>query len=129
MKIKKLLGLILFAFVCVLALASCKKGNFEIEYEGKTYSGDLYGSNRYNHYYLFSNDKIYLIEIVNDNNNEKTTKISDTKSEKLDDNTWFLTQNHVCYVLINNGQELMITGISSTWIYIKTDHIKELQEG
>lgn len=129
MKIKKFLGLIVFAFICVLALASCKKGNFEIECEGKTYSGDLYGSNRYNHYYLFSNDKIYLIEIGNDNNNDKTTKIRDTKSEKIDVNTWYFAQNHEWYVLINNGQELMITDISATWIYIKTDHIKELQEG
>lgn len=130
MKIKKILGLILFAFVCVLALASCgnSNGTFQTYYNGQIHKGELYVS-RYNDYYLVSGEKIYLIKVVNDNNGEKTTVMSDTRSEKLDDNTWYFAQNHVWYVLINNGQELMITDISATWIYTKTDHIEGLQEG
>lgn len=130
MKIKKILGFIVFAFVCVLALASCGNSNdtFKTYYNGQIHKGELYVS-IYNNYYLVSDEKIYLISVVNDNNGEKTTVMSDTRSEKIDVNTWYFAQNHTWYVLINNGQELLTTNIEATWIYIKTDHIEGIQEG
>lgn len=126
MKIKKILGFIVFAFVCVLALASCG-GSFETKVDDITYSGDLY-VNAYNNYCLISGDKIYSIQIYK-NNNQKELKIDDLRYEKVDDYTWKKGFDSY-FVLINNGQELMgIGGTNYVYFYTKTDHIEGLQEG
>lgn len=126
MKIKKILGLILFAFIGVLALASCKKSNFEIEYEGKTYSGDLYYGNYLNDYLLVSETNMYQITFVMDNGKSRIW-LRDRGYQKIDANTWEHPIDYTYYVLINNGQEIIAR--EGLMIYIKTDYIKELQEG
>ena len=125
MRIKKILGLIGFAFACVLALASCGKGTFQTEYYGNTYSGDLYiSASTENHYYLVSNDKIYQISF----NGNKTLYLRDAEFEKIDDNSWKsekqYPRNYI--ILINNGQELMyVSNNGATSVYTRTDHIEE----
>lgn len=126
MKIKKILGLIVFAFACVLALASCgKSGNFQIEQYGKTYSGDLYQAQNNGICVLISesDSRIYIISYTSAEV-EGHLLIEEYKYEKKDNNTYKLnSSNGIYYVLINNGQELLGISTGSTWLYIKTDHI------
>ena len=134
MKIKKILGLILFAFIGVLALASCNStGSFETTLYGKTYKGDLY-RNANNGYLLISDSKFYSVEVIEQEDREKFIYISElniVNLKKLDDNTWVYQRYggspRTYIVLINNGQELLsiYTGSSSTIVYVKTDHIEE----
>lgn len=132
-KIKKILGLILFAFIGVLALASCNsKGSFETTLYGKTYKGDLYRSAN-NDYLLISDSKFYSVEIIEQEGREKFVIISElniVNLEKLDDNTWvyqrYVGSPRIYIVLINNGQELLqIYSGDYVSVYIKTDHIEE----
>ena len=130
MKIKKILGLILFVFVCVLALASCKKGNFEVKYYDRTYSGDLYVEEMDNYYILISGDKIYEIEVTKAMNTYNGMIINEVNVVRIDDYTWKYNNNYFYYVLINNGQELLfLSSRGQVTFYIKTDHIEGLQEG
>ena len=132
-KIKKFLGLILFAFIGVLALASCNsKGSFETTLYGNTYKGDLYRSAN-NDYLLISDSKFYSVEIIEQEGREKFVIISElniVNLEKLDDNTWVYQRYggspRTYIVLINNGQELLqIYSGDYVSVYIKTDHIEE----
>lgn len=127
MKIKKILGLILFTFACVLALASCGSGTFQTEYFGRTYSGDLYVNG--GSYYLISGDMVYSVKLITDNNGEKTIYISELHNyvERIDDYTLMQRYNGYStnyYLLINGGQELLVLSGDYTYIYFKTDHIE-----
>lgn len=133
MKIKKFLGLILFAFVGVLALASCNStGSFETQYYDQTFKGDLY-VNSYNQYYLFSDSKIYTVGLIESKSGGKEPYFSEFRGvnlEKLDNNTWvyqdYLGASKNYFIFINDGQELLKTsGGDYVSVYIKTDHIEE----
>lgn len=134
MKIKKFLGLILFAFIGVLALASCNsKGSFETQYYGgQTFNGDLYVSH-YNDYYLFSDSKIYTVGLIENISGEKEFYISElniVNLEKIDNNTWvyqkYIGASKTYFIFINDGQELLqISSGDYVSVYVKTDHIEE----
>ena len=124
MKIKRILGLILFAFIGVLALASCNsKGNFQTDIFGKTYSGNLYKNHlSANDYYLISDSMIYSVRYV-DYRETKYLSFEETKYEKIDDNTW--QDGSRFMMLVNNGQELMyVSRDYGSIVYTKTDHIE-----
>ena len=131
MKIKRILGLILFAFIGVLALASCNsKESFETTLYGKTYKGDLYRTVD-NGYLLISDSKFYRVEVI-EYDRGKILDISElniVNLEKLDDNTWVYQRYggspRTYIVLINNGQELLqIYSGDYVSVYLKTDHIE-----
>lgn len=131
MKIKKFLGLIVFAFACVLALASCgsKENKYEIKFYDRTYSGDLYVQEYNNFYILISDEKLYQIEVTGSMNSYNGIVIREVpECIKIDDYTW--KNGNGCYVLINGGQELLFVGVrGNVYFYIKTDHIEGIQEG
>lgn len=129
-KIKKFLGLILFVFVGVLALASCNSNNsfdsFETKYSDETLNGDLYKSNQYNNYYFVTDSKVYMITFMKDAEGKKEPIFNDLNCEKINDDTWaYQSLGNLNYILLlNNGQELIITTGDYTYVYIKTDHIE-----
>ena len=126
MKIKKFLGLILFAFIGVLALASCNsKGSFETQYYDQTLKGDLYVSH-YNQYYLITDSKVYMITFMQTAEDKKEPRFNDLKCEKINDDTWtYQRLGSINYILLlNNGQELISTSGDYVYFYIKTDHIE-----
>ena len=136
-KIKKFLGLILFVFIGVLALASCNSNNsidsFETKYYGgQTLRGDLY-VNSFNQYYLFSDSKIYTIRLFENKSGGKEIDISEFRGvnlEKMDNNTWvyqdYFGAPKNYFIFINDGQELLtISSGDYVSIYVKTDHIEE----
>lgn len=129
-KIKKFLGLILFVFVGVLALASCNSNNsfdsFETKYSDETLNGDLYKSNQYNNYYLVADSKVYMITFTKTEEGKKEPLFNDLNCEKVNDDTWaYQSLGNLNYILLlNNGQELIITTGDYTYVYIKTDHIE-----
>ena len=129
-KIKKFLGLILFAFVGVLALASCNSnnsfGSFETKYSDETLNGDLYKSNQYNNYYFVTDSKVYMITFTKTEEGKKEPKFNDLNCEKINDDTWsYQSLGNINYILLlNDGQELLITKGDYIYVYIKTDHIE-----
>lgn len=132
-KIKQILGLVLFAFIGVLALASCNsKGSFETQYYGgQTFKGDLY-VNSFNQYYLFSDSKIYTIRLFENKSGGKEIDISEFRGvniEKMDNNTWvyqdYFGAPKNYFIFINDGQELLtISSGDYVSVYVKTDHIE-----
>lgn len=129
-KIKKFLGLTLFVFVGVLALASCNSNNsfdsFETKYSDETLNGDLYKSNQYNNYYFVTDSKVYMITFMKDAEGKKEPIFNDLNCEKINDDTWtYQSLGNLNYILLlNNGQELIITTGDYVYVYIKTDHIE-----
>lgn len=131
-KIKQILGLILLAFIGVLALASCNStGSFETQHYGQTLKGDLY-VNSYNQYYLFSDSKIYTIRLFENKSGGKEPYFSEFRGvnlEKMDNNTWvyqdYLGASKNYFIFINDGQELLQTSGDYVSVYVKTDHIEE----
>ena len=130
-KIKKFLGLILFVFVGVLALASCNSnnsfGSFETKYYGgQTLKGDLYKSNQYNNYYFVTDSKVYMITFTKTEEGKKEPKFNDLNCEKINDDTWaYQSLGNINYILLlNDGHELIITKGDYVYVYTKTDHIE-----
>lgn len=130
-KIKKFLGLILFVFVGVLALASCNSnnsfGSFETKYYGgQTLKGDLYKSNQYNNYYFVTDSKVYMITFTKNAEGKKEPIFNDLNCEKVNGDTWsYQSLGNINYILLlNNGNELIITTGDYVYVYIKTDHIE-----
>lgn len=129
-KIKKFLGLILFVFVGVLALASCNSNNsfdsFETKYSDETLNGDLYKSNQYNNYYFVTDSKVYMITFTKTEEGKKEPIFNDLNCEKVNGDTWsYQSLGNINYILLlNNGQELIITTGDYIYVYIKTDHIE-----
>ena len=129
-KIKKFLGLILFVFVGVLALASCNSNDsfdsFETQYSDETLNGDLYKSNQYNNYYFLTESKAYMITFTKNAEGKKEPLFNDLNCEKINDDTWaYQSLGNINYILLlNDGQELIITTGDYTYVYIKTDHIE-----
>ena len=129
-KIKKFLGLILFVFVGVLALSSCNSNNsfdsFETKYSDETLKGDLYKSNQYNNYYFVTDSKVYMITFTKTAEGKKEPKFNDLNCEKINDDTWaYQSLGAINYILLlNDGQELIITMGDYIYVYTKTDHIE-----
>ena len=129
-KIKKFLGLILFVFVGVLALANCNSnnsfGSFETQYSDETLNGDLYKSNQYNNYYFVTDSKVYMITFTKTAEGKKEPKFNDLNCEKINDDTWaYQSLGAINYILLlNDGQELIITMGDYIYVYTKTDHIE-----
>lgn len=129
-KIKKFLGLTLFVFVGVLALASCNSNNsfdsFETKYSDETLNGDLYKSNQYNNYYFVTDSKVYMITFTKTAEGKKDPVFNDLNCEKINDDTWtYQSLGIMNYILLlNDGQELLITTGDYVYVYIKTDHIE-----
>ena len=129
-KIKKFLGLILFVFVGVLALSSCNSnnsfGSFETKYSDETLKGDLYKSNQYNNYYFVTDSKVYMITFTKTAEGKKEPKFNDLNCEKINDDTWaYQSLGAINYILLlNDGQELIITMGDYIYVYTKTDHIE-----
>ena len=129
-KIKKFLGLILFVFVGVLALVSCNSnnsfGSFETKYSDETLNGDLYKSNQYNNYYFVTDSKVYMITFTKTAEGKKEHKFNDLNCEKINDDTWaYQSLGAINYILLlNDGQELIITMGDYIYVYTKTDHIE-----
>ena len=129
-KIKKFLGLILFVFVGVLALSSCNSnnsfGSFETKYSDETLKGDLYKSNQYNNYYFVTDSKVYMITFTKNAEGKKEPKFNDLNCEKINDDTWaYQSLGAINYILLlNDGQELIITMGDYIYVYTKTDHIE-----
>ena len=129
-KIKKFLGLILFVFVVVLALASCNSNDsfdsFETQYSDETLDGDLYKSNQYNNYYFVTDSKVYMITFTKTAEGKKEHVFNDLNCEKINDDTWaYQSLGSINYILLlNDGQELIITTGDYVYVYIKTDHIE-----
>lgn len=130
MKIKKILGLILFAFIGVLALASCNSnnsfGSFQTQYRDETLKGDLYKSMQYENYYFVTDSKVYMITFMKTAEDKKEPIFDDLKCEKINDDTWaYQRLGKINYILLlNNGQELISTSGDYVYFYIKTDHIE-----
>ena len=130
-KIKKFLGLILFVFVGVLALASCNStdsfGSFETQYSDEILKGDLYKSNQYNNYYFVTESKVYMITFTKNAEGKKEPIFNDLNCEKINDDTWgYQNLGNINYILLlNDGQELIITKGDYVYVYIKTDHFEE----
>lgn len=129
-KIKKFLGLILFVFVGVLALASCNSNDsfdsFETQYSDETLKGELYKSNQYNNYYLVADSKVYMITFTKTAEGKKEPLFNDLNCEKVNDDTWtYQSLGSINYILLlNNGNELIITTGDYVYVYIKTDHME-----
>ena len=129
-KIKKVLGLILFVFVGVLTLASCNSNNsfdsFETKYGDETLNGYLYKSNQYNNYYFVTDSKVYMITFIKNSEGKKEPIFNDLNCEKVNGDTWsYQSLGNINYILLlNNGQELIITTGDYVYVYIKTDHIE-----
>lgn len=129
-KIKKVLGLILFVFVGGIALASCNSNNsfdsFETKYSDETLNGDLYKSNQYNNYYFVTDSKVYMITFNKTEECKKEPIFNDLNCEKINDDTWsYQSLGNINYILLlNNGNELIITTGDYIYVYIKTDHIE-----
>ena len=130
-KIKKFLGLILFVFVGVLALASCNStdsfGSFETQYSDEILKGDLYKSKQYNNYYFVTDSKVYMITFTKNAEGKKEPIFNDLNCEKINDDTWgYQNLGNINYILLlNDGQELIITKGDYVYVYIKTDHFEE----
>ena len=129
-KIKKFLGLILFAFAGVLALSSCNSnnsfGSFETKYSDETLKGDLYKNNQYNNYYFVTDSKVYMITFTKTAEGKKESKFNDLNCEKINDDTGaYKSLGVINYILLlNDGQELIITMGDYIYVYTKTDHIE-----
>lgn len=129
-KIKKFLGLILFVFVGVIALASCNSNNsfdsFETQYSDETLNGVLYKSNQYNNYYFVTESKVYMITFKKNSEGKKEPIYNDLNCEKINDDTWaYQNLGVINYILLlNDGQEIIITTGDYVYVYIKTDHIE-----
>ena len=129
-KIKKILGLILFVFVGVLALASCNSNDsfdsFETQYSDETLNGDLYKSNQYNNYYFVTDSKVYMITFIKNAEGKKEPTFNDLNCEKVNADTWsYQSLGNINYILLlNDGKELIITTGDYVYVYIKTDHIE-----
>lgn len=129
-KINKFLGLVLFVFVGVLALVSCNSNNsfdsFETKYSDETLNGDLYKSNQYNNYYFVTDSKVYMITFMKDAEGKKEPIFNDLNCEKINSDTWtYQSLGNLNYILLlNDGQELLITTGDYIYVYTKTDHIE-----
>ena len=129
-KIKKFLGLILFVFVGVLALESCNSNNsfdsFETKYSDETLNGYLYKSNQYNNYYFVTDSKVYMITFTKTEEGKKEPIFNDLNCEKVNGDTWsYQSLGNINYILLlNNGQEIIITKGDYVYVYTKTDHIE-----
>ena len=129
-KIKKFLCLILFVFVGVFTLASCNStdsfSSFETKYSDETLNGDLYKSNQYNNYYFVTDSKVYMITFTKTAEGKKEPIFNDLNCEKVNGDTWsYQSLGNINYILIlNNGNELIITTGDYVYVYIKTDHIE-----
>lgn len=126
-KIKKFLGLVLFVFFGVLTLASCSSNDsFETKYSDETLNGDLYKSNQYNNYYFVTDSKVYMITFTKNAEGKKDPIFNDLNCEKVNGDTWsYQSLGNINYILLlNNGNELIITTGDYVYVYIKTDHIE-----
>lgn len=129
-KIKKVLCLVLFVFVGVLALASCNSNDsfdsFETQYIDETLNGVLYKSNQYNNYYFVTDSKVYMITFTKNEEGKKEPLFNDLNCEKINGDTWtYQSLGNINYILLlNDGHELIITTGDYTYVYIKTDHIE-----
>ena len=109
-----------------LALHQMKFGSFETKYSDETLNGDLYKSNQYNNYYFVTDSNVYMITFTKTAEGKKEPVFNDLNCEKINDDT-FAYQNlgSINYILLlNDGQELIITTGDYVYVYIKTDHIE-----
>ena len=109
-----------------LALHQMKFDSFETKNNDETLNGDLYKSNQYNNYYFLTESKAYMITFAKNAEGKKEPLFNDLNCEKVNGDTWsYQSLGNINYILLlNNGQELIITTGDYTYVYIKTDHIE-----
>ena len=106
-----------------LALHERKFGSFETKYSDETLNGDLYKSNQYSNYYFVTDSKVYMITFTKTAEGKKEPVFNDLNCEKINDDTW--AYGNVNYILLlNDGQEIIITTGDYLYVYTKTDHIE-----
>ena len=109
-----------------LALHESKFYSFETQQSGQTLNGYLYKSNQYNNYYFLTESKAYMITFTKNAEGKKEPVFNDLNCEKINDDTWaYQSLGNINYILLlNDGQELIITTGDYVYVYIKTDHIE-----
>ena len=109
-----------------LALHQMKFDSFETKNNDETLNGDLYKSNQYNNYYFVTDSNVYMITFTKTSEGKKEPLFNDLNCEKINDDTWaYQSLGNINYILLlNDGQELIITTGDYTYVYIKTDHIE-----
>ena len=111
-----------------LTLHERKFDSFETQYSDETLNGDLYKSNQYNNYYFLTESKAYMITFTKTAEGKKEPIFNDLNCEKINDDTW--AYGNINYILLlNDGQEIIITTGDYVYVYTKTDHIEEEQDG
>ena len=110
-----------------LTLHERKFYSFETKYSDETLKGDLYKSNQYSNYYFITDSKVYMITFTKTAEGKKEPIFNDLNCEKINDDTWgYQNLGNINYILLlNDGQELIITKGDYLYVYIKTDHIEE----
>ena len=110
-----------------LALHQMKFDSFETKNNDETLKGELYKSNQYNNYYLVADSNVYMITFTTTAEGKKEPIYNDLNCEKINDDTLaYQSLGSMNYILLlNDGQELIITTGDYTYVYTKTDHIEE----
>ena len=109
-----------------LTLHERKFDSFETKYSDETLKGDLYKSKQYNNYYFVTDSKVYMITFTKNEEGKKEPIFNDLNCEKINDDTWgYQNLGSINYILLlNDGNELIITKGDYLYVYTKTDHIE-----